>query len=212
MSKVLKRFLAFILVSSLFMECGGSFVFAQGNNLINTNKSTLERNMSDFKMSPQQKDFMTKLTNMFGEFVLKDGSLVLKRPIEEIKKDYSLNEFDISMLNGMQKIDNLAKNASASNIYIDDWKLCFDYGELNLWLAAAAAAGPEALIAAFEAIGTAMGGPIGAIVVAILAILTGGATELLKICGEILIACEHNWGWYIGVEPYTFNVIHGYIF
>ena len=200
MIKKLKKSIAFLLIMCLFIQGTNCFVFAQNNYSLQSQIS---------HMSSQQKDFMIKLEAMFDEFVFENGSLNLKRPIEEIKQIYLLNDFDLEMINNMKKIDKLAKQQPPSNVYIEDWKLCFDYGELNVWLFAAASAGPTALIAAFEAIGAALGGPIGVVVASIVAAL-GGANPI-QICGEIVTACAHGWGWYIGVDPLHFQIVHDYI-
>lgn len=193
---------------------GGGLVFAnEVDAVMNLSNETVSYQNNDLHINtitPEQKEFMEKLQLMFGEFTLKDGRLTLKISIEELVEKYNLNMYDVEMLYKMKEIDEDAESQRSANIYIEDWKLCFEPGDINIWLLAAASAGPEALIAAFEAIEAALGGPIGVVITTIIACL--GVANPFQICGEIVMAAAKGCGWYIDVDPIHFQIVHDYIY
>ena len=185
-----KQMISCALATMIAMQ-GSGLVFAgearsnmQLNNSFVSNKN--HELHIDAKLTQEQRSFMQKLQKMFGEFEIKEGKLSTKIPIDKLAQKYDLNAFDIDMLNKMDRVGEMAQKQKAANVWLEDWKICFDNQDLKDYLAAAAGMGATALIAEFESLSAMLGGPIGMLITSVIAAL-GGANPV-DMCWEIGVA------------------------
>lgn len=192
-----------------------NFVFAKGiNNSVSspnlvTTKSSID--LSHLTISPKAISFTKKMidSGLIKEFEFnKNGKLVLKDSINNIKVKYSLDDSSVHELKALlafaQKRNSVnvspeSKNQVISpNVYVSNWKVYFSNDDINAFLFASAQIGPAALAAALDGVATLMGGPVGTTIGVVLDVL--GASALSRLCYLIIQAEANDQGIYIGIS------------
>lgn len=95
-------------------EKGGVSKSLVSSDITKVNSNELHISTKDF--NPQQKEFLSKLNSMLGEFCLKDNKLALKISLDDLQKKYSLNDYDMSIINKMLHIQSNGVNCEKPNL------------------------------------------------------------------------------------------------
>ncbi len=163
-------------------------------------------------LSNQSSHFMQKLakSGLLREFGLHNGQLTLKDPLAKIITLYHLLNSDVNIIQSMLLFsqqhrsaisilsNKMSDTAISPELNVNGTVLYFTDSDLYAFLISAATIGPEALDAAFTAIATLFGGPVGTVIGIVLGILGGSGLSYL-----VYLVLQAGWlgeGIYIGVK------------
>lgn len=154
--------------------------------------------MSDY-ITDENREFFNKLMIVFDEFTLDDnGILGVKSSLSEIQEKAGFTDDEMAIFNGLFEFNKTypagAENIILTRVHVSDWKIYLTQGDVQTFLAGAAAVGPAAIVAALSALGSTVPG-VGTVVGAILGVVAAG-----DLCYLVLQAISANKGIYIGVE------------
>lgn len=169
-----------------------NILLANYENNSSVNNRGENRNFISAYKTSEVSHFMQDLSKIYDCFELKNGVLSLKTDITNLKEKYNLsNDF-------ITKLDNMLQSKNSSMqpyFHVSDWKLYFDYDEVISTFYTAAQIGPAAIIAALTGLATAIGGPVGATISAIIGFVSGADLMYLVIRAVAL-----KKGIYIGLD------------
>jgi hypothetical protein len=184
-----------------------AFAATQTTNTIPQSIST--NNIQSFTPSTQAQQFVNYMltSGLIKEFTLdSNGQLSLKESLSSIQQQYHLDATSMQelqqVMSGAQRPSNTSSTIGVGHISpqlsYSNGIVYFSHSDVQQILYTAASIGPAAVAAALEAFGTLTGGPIGTLIVTIIAII--GAPSLINFTYDIIQAEFNNEGVYIGVQ------------
>ena len=183
------------------------------------NIDSLSVNISK-NLSPEDLEFLNKMKSIFHGFSSDNsGKLVLDISTNTLKNYYNFTEIEIRTLQTI--LEKAQQSSSESNLnhrqilsipyilseelalitpqmHLRGTKIYFTHDDVRMFLLAAAQAGPMAVKAALFAVGTLFGGPIGAKIAVILAVI--GIPSIIDFTYIIIQAAVNRQGVYIGIR------------
>lgn len=163
----------------------------------NNNGTVIDSN----NLSREDYEFFRKLEKVFPYFSESNGVYSFDLTDLELKENYSYSDEDVSRIHKLISDMNRVKSYYQSNptiykdrVYVDNWKIYFNYDETTGLLLSAAQAGVPALVAALTALGSVYPG-VGNILGLITGLWSGGS-----LAYTIIQAAAMHKGVYIGVD------------
>lgn len=209
MKKYVSILLAFVMSITLTIPSYGIDAPRDDDNSI-TPPVTIGQYLDD-----DDNAFLEKLETIYSAFTISNGLLTISLTPDELANNYGFSSDDIRRIqelitfqhNAVQMNDNTFvggynnfynngrfSGGSAPRIYVEDWKVYFDAGEVVDYLLAAAEIGPAAMIAALSALGTAYPG-VGTVIGAVIG-LYGASTIIYYVFQAVSL----GQGLYIGID------------
>lgn len=157
-------------------------------------------------LSENDKIFMKKMLSVLDGYVTQDGEITFTYSNADLLS-LGFTSTDIATLDTINSSvcgvisdtpSDVTSNMPAPLIFVEDWIVYFEPGEVVDFLLAAATIGPEALYAAFVGVGTLVGGPVGSAITAIAGLL--GLASFGSLCYLIMQAVANGQGIYVGVK------------
>lgn len=185
-----------------FVTLGNTSAYASEN--IKYNK-TDKIYSTDAKLDNKSKEYINKVVSVSKYYYFDNDRLKISLTKEQLINDYNFTEVEYDALNKtilnkkiIQK-DNFDQNLIVPYAHVSNGTLYISNSDLQAGtfavLATADNAGPAAMAAALTAISTAMSGPVGTVLSAIVTV--AAAPSLIELCGRVTWALATNKGIYI---------------